>query len=209
MAPDQKQILDKTLLLDPAFYGEVERYRAMALFGKSVVVTDCKFNKRMKSAHRMTIADVHGILNLTLPVGKPESLTKAKWSDINLSEHGQWWHVHRVALESAYGRTPYFEFLIDRFLPFMNSDTVPRFKTLLNLLEAIEKEICSFLMLPPPGFVTDEELSGEKIVRDIPQLPPLKEYYQVRGNSLGFIPDLSILDLIFNLGPEAIEFIRE
>ena len=199
---------DKTLLLTPAYYGSVSRYAVMSRYGHVCIDTDGRFDKRFKTAHRMTVADVNGPIQLTLPVGKPESLSRARWSDIALSSHGEWWHVHRVTLESAYGRTPFFEFYIDCFLPFMRRDTLDRFPTLTDLDMAIEHEVCDILGLPVPSAGNPPE-DADRMIKtvsfDCREVP----YYQVRSSQFGFIPGLSILDLIFNMGPESQIVIRD
>lgn len=192
-----------TLVLSPAYYGSISRYAHIARYGTSFVDAAGKFDKRLKSTHRMDIADVNGRLQLTLPIVKPESLTRARWNDIKLSTHGEWWHVQRVALESAYGRTPYFEFYIDRFLPFMSRDTVGRYATLTVLTEAIEREICDIIGIKPPTYGYTDTVDSIDDMRDKKFISlDIPEYYQIRKSSQGFISDLSILDLIFNMGPE-------
>lgn len=194
-----------TLVLSPAYYGSISRYAHIARYGTSFVDVTGKFDKRLKSTHRMDIADVNGRLQLTLPIVKPESLTRARWNEIKLSTHGEWWHVQRVALESAYGRTPYFEFYIDRFLPFLSRDTVDRYLTLTTLTEAIEREICDIIGIEPPtyGNINAVSLDNADDMRDKKLIAlDIPEYYQVRKSVQGFISDLSILDLIFNMGPE-------
>lgn len=187
---------DRTLVVPPLFCGPVEHYVRIACYGNSYTDSDMKFDKRCKRIHRTVIADVHGPLRLTVPVAKPFSATAARWSDIIISSHGNWPEVHRTALESAYGRTPYFEFYADRFLPLLID--APRPVTELNA--AFDREIRRILLLPLPVEKLSDEMTVDRdIMLDIP--PP--EYWQVRRDRLGFIPGLSVLDLIFNVGPEA------
>ncbi|MDE7369108.1 MAG: hypothetical protein K2N08_04950, partial [Muribaculaceae bacterium] len=85
---------DSTVILAPSFLGSISRYALIAAFGNAIVDTSTRFDKRLKSTHRTTIADVNGEMKLTLPISKPESLTRATWNDIRISDHGQWWHLH-------------------------------------------------------------------------------------------------------------------
>lgn len=177
----------------------------MAAHEHCIVDYGARFDKRHKLTHRTTIADVNGPLTLTVPLSHPErgsADTPLRWSDMKLSRHDEWWNIHRVAMESAYGRTPFFEYYIDRFLPAWNHDTVDRFGTLVNLNRHIDREVRRLLDLPPDdiaapaGCITDMR-------REEPAPGDIPPYYQVRAARLGFIPGLSILDLLFNLGPEA------
>lgn len=182
----------------PRYFGSVDYWVRRA--AGMPVATDALFDKRRKEIHRYDIADVNGPLTLTLPIVKPHGIPRATWRDVRVSDHGQWWHVHRVSLESAYGRTPFFEFYIDRFLPFICRDTVDRFPSVIDLNEAIDREIEALLLLPPKAVGCPSE-ARDAMETTLP-------YWQPRQARFGFLPGLSILDLLFCLGPEAALWIR-
>lgn len=195
---------ESCVLLSPAYYGSVDYYATLAKYGKCVIDYSSRFDKRLKSTHRTVIADVNRELNLTFPIEKPVSMTAARWGDIRVSHHGEWWHVHRVSIESAYGRTPFFEFYADKFADFLRSDTPEKYPRLADLNIAINDTICKIL-----GIDTEITFSAENITdaidcrgKNLPLYEPVP-YYQVRQGDFGFIPHLSILDLIFNMGPES------
>lgn len=231
----QSSFPDTCLAVPPLLCAEIGVYALIHAYGSSHIDTGRRFDKRFKATHRFTIADTRGRLDLTVPIAKPAS-SACSWSDVKVSTHGAWWDVHRIALESAYGRTPYFEFYIDRFLPMLTEGVEQRFPTITGLSAAWDAEIRKILLLPQACLTTDipepclttetpprnltlneiindensakltlSEIKTDKTVisLDTLKLPPTLPYYQVRQQSLGFIPDLSILDLIFNLGPEA------
>lgn len=185
------------LAMPPALCGRTADYVTMWRPVSSGRCWDVRFDKRRKEAHRFTIADTRGRLDLTVPIVKPETHL-CLWSDIEVSDHGAWWDVHRVALESAYGRTPYFEFYIDRFLPMLTAGVTDRFPRLEQLARAWEGEIRQILGLGP-----EAEYLAPRCPLPARQAAPLPPYWQVRQDKLGFIDGLSILDIIFNLGPEA------
>lgn len=160
---------------------------------------DTAFDKRDKATHRFTIADTRGRLDLTVSIARPAS-SRCRWSEIGVSTHGAWWDVHRVALESAYGRTPYFEFYIDRFLPMLTVGVTDRYPRLCDLASAWDEQIADILGLTrDDAREATEHDSRLKEAADLQILP----YRQVRASRLGFLPGLSVLDLIFNLGPES------
>lgn len=187
------------LTLPPRLCGGIELYVRAWAAGSYAMDWDTAFDKRDKATHRFTIADTRGRLDLTIPIAKPAS-SRCRWSVIGVSTHGAWWDVHRVALESAYGRTPYFEFYIDRFLPMLTVGVTDRYPRLCDLASAWDKQIADILGLTRdnPREATEHD-SRLKEAADL-QLPP---YRQVRASRLGFLPGLSVLDLIFNLGPES------
>lgn len=210
---------ESTVVLAPRLFAPALYYAAIACHGNAIIDTATRYDKRRKETHRYDIADVRGHLALTVPVQRPHSAEGegeggATWADATVSDHGQWWHVHRVTLESAYGRTPYFEFVVDRFADIIAppGDCPP---TILELARRADEAVRDFLGIDshvewrPIG---KELPSAESTIIDLrtatfdsPSMPP---YFQVRAADLGFIPSLSILDLIFNLGPEAPIYLR-
>lgn len=208
--------------LEPRYFGSVGYYAQVAACGGNAVMDGTMlFDKRRKQVHRCDIADVNGVVQLTVPVGKPHGIPRATWSDVRVSSHGRWWHVHRVTLGSAYGRTPFFEFYIDRFAPFLCAEVVERYSSIIGLDAAIDAVIREILLLPPApvlNAVAKEEGLSEGDSADAVQTAAFpnpcsgmieKPHYQVRAAGLGYIPGLSVLDLIFNLGPEAPLYLAE
>lgn len=195
-------------MLSPQCFGSVAWYRALAAHEYAVIDTSLRYDKRFKSIHRYEIADVRGPLTLTVPVGHPLPGGERLWSRVLVSDHGNWPHVHLTTLESAYGRTPYFEFYIDRLLPVLafreisvtdfclQADAVVR-EILSIPTKILPTEVLQSVPQATPDTITDLRASAS-----LEAYRP-KPYRQVRENNLGFIPNLSILDLIFNLGPEA------
>lgn len=205
---------DDTITLPPLYCGGIGYYAVMAAYGHAVMDTHSRFDKRQKDTHRCEVADTRGRLTLTVPINKPLSATRALWTDITVSTHDSWWNIHRTSLESAYGRTPFFEFYIDRFSPlFSHHRYLDGNYPLMRLnaeADAIIREILGI------GTLVDyfpSETEGEvsdnygSIMSD--RHAAAITYYQVRAEKLGFIAGLSILDLIFNLGPEAPLVLRQ
>ncbi|WP_289874465.1 WbqC family protein [Duncaniella muris] len=194
------------LLLPPMLCAPAEVYaRIAALGGEARFDWSRRFDKRFKDSHRFAIADTRGRLELTVPIAKPQS-SHCRWDEIRISDHGQWWDVHRVALESAYGRTPYFEFYIDRLLSMLTDGVCVRYPLLRDLAGAWDSWIRKTLELPA---ATDAESAPLTVCEAGPadREIVLPQYWQIRADKLGFISGLSVLDLIFNLGPEAVIYL--
>ncbi|MBD5210422.1 MAG: WbqC family protein [Bacteroidales bacterium] len=229
-----------TATLPIALFGSVDYYATMGACARVVIDDTLRYDKRQKSTHRFTVVDTHGIKNLTVPVSKPDGVKgPLRWSDIALSTHGMWWHVIEETLASAYGRTPFFEFYIDRLRRFFAPTTVDEYRDVATLCRESDRAIRAILNLdneityasqsplpqspaaPAPSKpAAQEEHCGEGVQPELrvpaqagnaqghpeekaaPAIQPV-EYYQVRADKFGFIPNLSILDLIFNMGPEA------
>lgn len=181
--------------LRPRLCAGIGEYLEVWRSGASRQEWNLPFDKRDKETHRFAIADTRGRMELTVPIAKPAT-SRCLWCDVRISDHGSWWDVHRVALESAYGRTPYFEFYIDGFLPMLTSGVMERYPMLCDLAGAWDAEIRRLLGVEPP-------CGGPVELCAAPQDVSAVEYRQVRQDKLGFIGGLSVLDLLFNLGPEA------
>lgn len=193
----------RTVLMAPCLCGATMYYAAISAFGKAIVDWEIPYDKRIKSTHRFDICDTHGPMSITVPVSRPaDNGKRLLWNDMIISGHGAWWNTLKVTLESAYGRTPFFEYYRDRLLPLLGEDTVgtPLHVTAMKL----HAEICSILGITTDG--SNQIIDGDTCVdfrKTFPQSQDATEYWQVRSDRFGFIPDLSILDMIFNLGPEA------
>ena len=159
--------------------------------------------------NRCYIDSPNGALALTIPVVKTEGKTMMK--DIRISDHGNWRHQHWVALESSYRQSPFFEYYADDFAPFYEkkweflADYNEELMALVTSLLDIERPVKRTTDPPQPSLKGREFLAtksspfkGES--EGVCGLP----YYQVFASRHGFLPDLSIVDLLFNMGPEGV-----
>lgn len=199
--------IDRQISLPIRYFGSVEYYATMGAYDRVVVNDTARYDKRQKATHRMDIIDTHGIKSLTVPISRPDNFSGLHWNNIAISQHGQWWHVIAETLASAYGRTPFFEFYIDRLLRFFSSSTSAEFQNVATLCREVDIAIRAILGFDNEVIYASQSLDADTMTSaiatsDIVQ-PHSVEYYQVRRDKFGFVPQLSILDLIFNMGPES------
>jgi len=195
---------EPTAIFSLRYAGSVGYYAAMLRFGSIVLDTEERFCKRNKSLNRMDIVGPNGPQSLSMPLAKPNSSQKV--SEIVISEHGNWRHNHWGTLFSAYGRTPFFDYFADDLKQLYQSDitTVGEFNLKLHHL------IVDFLDLPLETTVADgsNDYAALHDFRDRRQIDfseySLPSYYQIWSDKQGFIPNLSILDLLFNEGRQAV-----
>lgn len=162
--------------------------------------------------NRCVIDSPNGALPLTVPVEKFDS-PKCAMKDVRISDHGDWRHVHWHAIASSYYNTPYFEFYEDDFRPFYER----KYDWLLDFNMSIMEKCCELAGLQPDIELTDEYVKepaeGELDCRA--SISPKSDwgldeafrptpYYQVFASKHGFLPNLSIADLLFNMGPESL-----
>lgn len=210
--------MNRWALLSTAYLAPVQHYALMYAYGR-VCFEACERYVKQSFRNRCVIATAGGVQTLTVPVVKPSAgaghdLIK----DIRISDHGNWRHLHWNALEAAYGKSPFFEFYADDFLPFYTR----RWDFLFDFNEAIRETVCRLLDLQPlevcrtAAYGTVE--GGADDFRPLAEpgctLPELSgfrlpEYYQVFTRKWGFLSNLSIADLLFNMGPEALLVLRD
>ena len=201
---------DTTLVLPPTLCGSIGYYSLMASHKNVVIDRYCRYDKRRKLMHRYDIADVNGRLTLTVPITKPR--IGATWNDAGVSAHGGWWNIHKVALWSAYGRTPFFEYYIDELMPYLQPRDGVQPESLMDLntgidaiirrIVGIESNVRYELTAEEKELITNSDKSIIDHRNSNFELEQPIEYYQVRATQQGFIPNLTMLDLIFNMGPE-------
>lgn len=162
--------------------------------------------------NRCYIATPAGPQPLTLPVER-SGASHGSIADLRLSDHGNWQHLHWAALVSAYEGSPFFEYYADDFRPLYER----KYKFLVDFNAALRDTVLEALDLrrdirPTSHYIADvaAELPGAIDLRQAispkqPQPDPrftARPYYQVFAPRTGFLPNLSILDLLFNMGPE-------
>ena len=161
--------------------------------------------------NRCHILSANGILPLSIPVIKTDG-NHTKLINIQISNINNWQLNHWRAIESAYNKSPFFLYYRDELEAFY-------LRKFNNLLE-FNSELLSFLLrkigLKIEIIFSDDFLSIQNEENDLRfKFSPKKEeviqfphYYQVFEEKFGFIPNLSIIDLLFNEGPETLNYLE-
>lgn len=222
---DQLQEKDGQCLLSSAYFGPIQWYQKLNRYNKSWIERYDSYCKQTYR-NRCVIATTNGLQALTVPVVRGET---GLMKDIRVSDHGNWRHLHWHALLSAYSESPFFEYYADDIRPFFEKkwDFLYDFNmeichTVSALLD-IRPTICPTDEYCPNAQLTEEMAGGgssfgvcrSNDFRDVinpkhPQDDPSfvsRSYYQVYDRKFGFQPNLSILDLLFNMGPEGIFYL--
>ena len=199
-----------TVLLSTTYFGPVQWYQKLYR-ADEVLIEGWESFLKQTYRNRCVIATTQGVQALTVPVEKLSTISYIK--DLKISNHGHWRHLHWNALQSAYGESPFFEYYQDDIRPFFEKHWI----FLLDFNEEIRMKMCELLDIQPKVSFTKswKESSTMKDYRSAispkhPQPDPdfqPKPYYQVYQQKHGFLPNLSILDLLFNMGPESIFYL--
>jgi hypothetical protein len=203
----------KTAILSSTYFGPVQWYQKLNRNEECLIEQHDNFIKQTYR-NRCNIATTQGLQSLSIPVSVPDGamLSKTEMKDILISDHANWRHVHWNALCSAYGDSPFFEFYQDDIRPFYEK----KWKYLLDFNMEITGKMVELLDIQPHIRLTDEysavynddfrDVIRPKHPLDDSDFHP-KRYYQVYEQKLGFMPNLSILDLLFNEGNESVFFL--
>lgn len=198
------------MIISTSYFGPVSWYRHIVCTTQPVYIDAQERFVKQTNRSRCKIATANGVQTLSVPLtyNNGDVIT-----DVRISDHNNWRHLHWQALSSAYGSSPFFEYYADDIRPFFNPD----WEFLYDYNRDITLKMCELIGINPDirgkgvQLLEEEKIHSVRTSHPIQQEnePALREYYQVFRHRHGFIADLSILDLLFNMGPEAILWLVE
>lgn len=144
--------------------------------------------------HHYQIPTVQGPQTLIIPLLKDTK--NQPWAFRKISYRHKWIKEHKNALQTAYGKSPFFEFYDYKIFEIWKNEP----DSLGELFFETAKIIHPYLGLNHLPIVWNDHFISEN---SSPEKE--KSYPQVFSDIIGFLPHMSILDLLFNLGPEAPE----
>jgi hypothetical protein len=204
-----------TAVIDSQYLPPIETFARLAPFSRVRFEAHEHWVKR-SYRNRALVAGAHGEVLLSIPL-KREGGERRIMQDIQIAYAEPWLREHWLTLEAGYRRSPYFEYFEDRLEPVFNA----HYETLLERNMALFRFFTEAL-----GFHFDIGLTpewhrhvsmGQVDLRDAirPQKGRPDPFYhapvyeQTFGERHGFLPNLSIADLLFNEGPKAGDMLRD
>jgi hypothetical protein len=196
-------------LLFSAYFGPVQYFSKLA--SNSEILLE-RFENYPKQTYRnrCIIYAANGPLTLTIPVTKDD--IKVYTKDIKIDYSTNWQKIHLKALESAYRNSPFYTYYVDELAEIILSNEEFLFDLNLKLTQALCENIgivpvlsvtSEYQKTPPAGYADFREAIHPKAREHKPDHnfePPC--YSQVFEPKYGFYENLSILDLLFNVGPD-------
>ncbi|WP_390882587.1 WbqC family protein [Chryseobacterium paludis] len=158
--------------------------------------------------NRTNIYGANGKLSLIIPISHTG---KREFKEIEVSNREDWRKLHWKSIKTAYQSSPYFEFYEDKLIRLFESKENYLLDFNLKGLEILQQ-----ILKTEKAYSLNEEYIKnpeqvnfrEKFSAKLPSDYEMDLYYQTFSDKLGFLNDLSILDLICNKGPESVTYIK-
>ncbi len=199
-----------TLLISTAYLAPIEYYANLLPYSK-IILEQHEYFVKQSYRNRCELLSANGKLALSIPLQerKNKSLTK----DIRIDNSVLWQLQHWKSIQSAYNSSPFFEYFQDDLFPFyqnktnylidFNFEIQEKVSELLGLKNTIQR---SEVYQNPNKETCD---ARNKFTPKVMSTHSFPEYIQVFENKFPFVSNLSILDLLFNLGNESELYLKK
>jgi hypothetical protein len=203
-------MIEKGAVLPMFYLPPVDYFVQLNTYKPDILIEREEHFPKQTYRNRANIYSPDGVLALVVPVIKG-SKNHTKIKDVKISYDFMWQRLHWQSLQACYRRSAYFEFYEDDFAPFYEKQITYLFdynQELLNLLLKLTK-------IKTELNFTDEYQAEYPNLHDFRfSIHPKKEseiqqkpYFQVFEDRRGFMKNLSIIDLLFNQGPQTINYL--
>lgn len=188
-----------------AYFGNIEYFKELVEAKNPVLETKEHFVKQTLRT-RCDILTANGILQLTVPVIRHHG-SKTPLDEVVISYQNDWRKIHWKAIESAYSSSPYFDYYgieVEEMI-FQNESNLVKFNQ--RIMEKIFRWLDIELNINYSDCYIEDNIIVDHRTNDFSVFKQMKPYKQVFTKEKEFIPNLSILDLIFCEGPMARKWI--
>ena len=191
------------VLLHPTYFPSIAHFVAM-IKAESIVFEVYDNYQKQTYRNRTTIFGANGTLDLNIPVHYSQK-NRQLYKEVSISNIDNWQDLHLKSLESAYRASPFFEFYIDDLKPLFKTE----FKYIMDFNFKCLEVIFNCLQIPFEYTTTTHFEKEPKVIVDARILANSRKeitqsfqpYAQVFDDKYGFLNNLSILDVLFNEGP--------
>lgn len=190
------------IILPSTYFGNIEYWSALRQGGDNVVIDLGENYVKRSDRNRTEIMTSGGVMQLSVQLSHANR-PRQPMSKMEIDYSKRWQHQHRVAMESAYRSSPYYDYYAERFTKLYNRE----WKYLIELNHATLEAVCAILKCPVPRLSESYIIASDN---DIDLRDKRREssfstepYIQVFSDRIPFTPNLSIYDLIMCEGPSA------
>ncbi len=209
-----------TMLVSTAYLPPID-YMAVLTRFRDVVIEQHETYPKQSWRNRCRIVTASGVQDLSIPVSRPRG-RYSKTGEVMIKPSGPWRGKHWRAIRSAYGKAPYFAYYEDLFAPlFLEKHSATGEVPLITFNEHLLTAVFRCLGVPvrlsktasfsknPVSLHDLRDRFSPKASRQHPAtFSGWPGYHQVFSDRLGFIPNASVIDLIFHLGPDSLHYLK-
>lgn len=199
-------------LIHPTYFPSIAHWVVIAQHQEQLVIEAHDNYQKQTYRNRTYIYSPNGKQLLSVPVRHTKSTGQQKYSDVIIEDNFDWKKQHWKSIETAYRTSPYFEFYEDDLVPFFKKKHSSLFEMNIESM----KIVADCMQLEPFSYELTKDFKNthaSKLDKRLLVSAKTKQddhfntYVQVFDNKHGFIPNLSILDLLFNEGPNALNYL--
>ena len=205
-------MIEKGAVLPMFYLPPVEYFTQLNKYKPDILIEREEHFPKQTYRNRAHISSPEGVLTLTVPVAKG-SKTHTKIKDVKISYDHNWQRLHWQTLQACYRNSAYFEYYEDEFSPFYNKNLqVPYLfdynnQLLQLLLKCIKIKVdLKYTDVYHQKYSSIPDFRNSINPKSINK-PGQKVYFQVFEDRNGFLSNLSIVDLLFNQGPQTINYL--
>ena len=184
-----------------------------------IFVEPCENYQKQSYRNRCRFYGADGVQTLSFPIVHENGTHKNLISEVKVDYSKPWVLQHKRAITSAYGTSAYFEYYQDELFAILDSKPERLFDLNLALIRFFIEKTGLCVDLRVTEDYTREAPEGVEDLREVihPKRPNAilsdleleKPYFQVFAPKYGFQKDLSIMDLLFNEGPDSILYLKK
>ena len=204
------------ILLELQYFGPVQYYTKF-IQHKSVCIEQHENYRKGSFRNRCILASANGTVSLSIPLLKGKH-QQTCIRNVAIDNKSNWQLMHWRSIQTAYGNSPFFDFYKDDLAPFFQR----KYTLLFDFCRDVHELVLELLQIAPSISysteyvkVTDDsvlDFRSKLLPKNYHNNPDVhfvsQAYPQVFEDRLGFVPNLSILDLLFCLGPEAVSHLQ-
>lgn len=193
------------VLLHPTYFPNIAQCVAMVQ-ADQICFEVCDNYQKQTYRNRTSIYGANGQLNLNVPVIYSQKNRKP-YALVEIFNEESWQSQHLKSLESAYRTSPFFEFYIDDLMFLFEEEFTNimdfNFKSIEAIFECLQRPL-NYCKTEQYIVEPKDVLDARALVNSRKEIPQnFTKYTQVFDNKHGFLSNLSILDLLFNEGPNS------
>jgi len=200
----------KNILIHPGYFPSISHFVAMAQSDLVTFEMDDNFQKQT-NRNRMYIYSPNGIQLLNIPV-KHSKTAHQKTKDIQLETAFDWQKQHFKSLEAAYRSSPFFEYFEDDIVPIFEKKHKFLMDLNLQTMEIVSKCLrfeFDYNETTEYFHTIEDKTDLRHLINGKKDTSIFETYTQVFEEKNGFLNNLSILDLLFNEGRHALEYLKK